>query len=228
MEPPENRVEGPGDVLALGDDPFLTQRVQRVLTQAGFRVSTDPVAHPRPRLVLIQIPADGRAAKWIQAEVARVAVCPAGTAPPGPADPYDAFVEAEMSGEEIVRQVNEAFFRSQRSDRPPRYAVSLGVMVRGDGHVIQSTTVDISSGGLFVRSLNPPSPGTQVRLTLIDDANAGELLGTVVYTIGPDGDLIIQHGETERPVAAHPGMAIRLNQGQAEAVECWLAFARRK
>lgn len=67
-------------------------------------------------------------------------------------------------------------------DRSPRYSLKLQV-VYDDGNAFMSgPVVDISESGVFIETVMPLEPGTEVRLTplLPEEAGLFEIPGTVV------------------------------------------------
>jgi hypothetical protein len=140
--------------------------------------------------------------------------------------PIDGRISEDMSQEAIVQVINNVLFREFRKNQYSRYSVELPILVMGANRCIQTTTVDLSQTGLYARSLNPHPQATEVRLHLVTGDNNPEITGVVVYTIGPEGDRIVQQGLHSAQVIAHPGMAIQFDSGQSEEIEQWLELAR--
>lgn len=215
-----------GPVLVVGTDPFISRRVIAILEQAGLEVSREMDSSEHYHVAIVELPASSEILALAGQGTALIAVELSGCT--NPEAPFEAELCPELSTEEILRRVTELVYRRLNAKRPPRIAAQLLVLVKGAGRAVQSTTVDISSGGLFVRSLNPFPPDSQVRIRLLEDGEAEELTGRVVYTIGPDGDILVQNGMEDKPISAHPGMAISLDPGQDEQVRRWLSHARGK
>ena len=225
--PRHNKNPNPiGPILVIGTDPFVSKRIIPIIEQAGMEVAQkfDPSVHYH--VAVVQLPASSEIVALASRGTALISVDLSGCT--NPEAPFEAELCPQLSTEEIVRRVNELAYRRLNAKRPPRIAAQLLVMVKGPSRAIQSSTVDISQGGLFVRSLNPFSPGTQVRLRLIEDGEAEELSGKVVYNISIDGDILVQNGMKDKPVSAHPGMAITFDPGQDVQVRRWLSHARGK
>ena len=226
MPQPNKNQDSVGPILVMGSDSFVTNRIIPILKDAGMDVVRELDTSVHYHVAITQLPSSSKIISLATKGTALIAVDLAGCA--SPEAPFEAELCPELSTEEILRRANELIYRRLNAKRPPRIAAQLLVMVKGPGRAMQSSTVDISEGGLFVRSLNPFPPDTQVRIRLLEDGEAAELTGKVVYTIGPDGDILVQHGMDDRPVSAHPGMAISFDADQEKQIRRWLAHARGK
>ncbi len=213
-------------VLVMGRDPFITDRIIPILKQSGMEVVTKIDASGHYNVAITQLPSSSEAIALANKGTALIAVNLEGCKTPEA--PFEAELCPELSTEEILRRVNELLYRRLNARRPPRIAAQMLVMLKGPGRAIQTTTVDISRGGMFVRSLNPFPPDTWVKVRLLEDGEAEELTGKVVYTIGPDGDILVKYGFEDKPISAHPGMAISFDDGQEKQILRWLSHARGK
>jgi uncharacterized protein (TIGR02266 family) len=95
-------------------------------------------------------------------------------------------------------------------ERSPRYALKLQI-VYDDGNAFMSgAVVDISETGVFIETVMPLEPGTEVRLTPLTPEEAGlfEIRGVVVRKNEYDLD---NHFDRT------PGMGIRFTDVTAEA-----------
>ena len=95
---------------------------------------------------------------------------------------------------------------SGENRRAPRVAIGLGVRIAygSTSEFIDRHTVNISQGGIFVRTRDPQPPGTPVHLDISLQGGARVIRGTgvVVWTGAPSGP-----GEPRR----EPGMGIRFD-----------------
>ena len=96
-------------------------------------------------------------------------------------------------------------------ERSPRYSLKLQI-VYDDGNAFMSgAVVDISETGVFIETVMPLEPGTEVRLTplLPEEAGLFELVGVVVRKNEYDLD---NHFDRT------PGMGVRFNGVSVESM----------
>ncbi len=86
--------------------------------------------------------------------------------------------------------------------------------------MIRSELSNLSLGGAFIRSLQPPQVGTPVQLELeiSDDYPPFVINGRVVYQVVANLEKGIVHNpaDPDRPLAAHPGFAVAFNGSSFE------------
>lgn len=117
--------------------------------------------------------------------------------------PFDA------STEDLVFWINELSYTGKRP-AGSRATLELDVELAYETTVARTRTVDLSSSGLFIRSVAPPPLGAVVGVVLHLDDGAGPLraLGQVVHVVSAKDSAL--GDESGTPRIAHPGVAVDL------------------
>ena len=103
--------------------------------------------------------------------------------------------------------------------RSPRVLVDLEVDYASEDNYLFAYITDISVTGIFVRTTNPESPGTQLNLRFSpDDSGPIEIEGEVIW---------VNPYRPGAPDNLHPGMGIRFAALDAELRERLCSLIRR-
>jgi hypothetical protein len=216
-------------ILLLGGNEFVLGRLSRILIAGGFSLCRDRNANEGCKFAVVAEPNGDEIASLYTQGVRLIGVCSEREYPgQNKVWPFEGWIHELMSAEAILHIINDVIYREVGARQHQRLPVALEILVCGLDRILNTTTADISHGGVFVRSLNPFPRGTKVHLHLIACSANGELLGNVLYLIKHTPERIVSEDDAERPVVAHPGMAIRFDEGQSDTIERWVQFARER
>jgi len=87
--------------------------------------------------------------------------------------------------------------------RHPRIPIRQRVWCEGDQLTLFVQALNVSRGGLFVRTANPPAEGDRVRISFRDLREGEVVAQTVVVWARRDA-------AAQRPAAQQPGMGLRI------------------
>jgi len=132
-----------------------------------------------------------------------------------------AILDGSAPLEDLLFELHEVFFDQRGQRRSPRRPVQMMVEVRHGGGAAWLQALNISQGGIYLRTLQPRPPGEQLQLrfTLPGLPRQLEVVGEVVYAIGLDHDAgkLSSSDGSPRPVLGHPGMGVRFGPLPPEA-----------
>ncbi len=123
-----------------------------------------------------------------------------------------AVVSLTSPPEDQLYQIQNAYYESRGQRRHPRRPVDFSVEVTAGRDSALLQAVNLSVGGMYLRTIRPMAPGTEVSLSFylpgLDDPVRVD--GVVVYAIGMDRDrLAVVGGPSSATVLGHPGNGIR-------------------
>ncbi|NOZ87060.1 MAG: PilZ domain-containing protein [Deltaproteobacteria bacterium] len=210
-----------GWVMMAGTSAFLCDRLASLLSDSGIplqledRIVTNN-GSPKPCLVIADASALAAAhpsdIESFNAPILGVADNNKDAAGTFPVKPH-LWLDPGHCDEDILFQLSGILFERNRKRRHPRALVRFAVDYTISGLCRTSLCTNLSLGGLFILSLIPPEPETNVQVELYTDIKNASLSFncTVLYSLVPDASSSWIGPRGNGPKVAKPGFAAIFN-----------------